>query len=118
MHIHLLLQSIITQKIIKYGKKDIGGTAKNSKSSVVTDLESSLENGGGATQSFNKHSDHTKNGIGKNNANTSALNKWEKSGADKHSSGAKSTTNKGKMSALNEWENRSADKIIPQDKQK
>ena len=29
-----------------------------------------------------KHSDHTKNGIGKNNANTSALNKWEKSGAD------------------------------------
>jgi hypothetical protein len=63
------------------------------------------------------HSNHTKNGIGKNNANTSALNKWEKSSADKHSSGAKSTTNKGKMSALNEWESQSANEIIPQEKQ-
>jgi len=36
----------------------------------------------------------------------------------KHSSGAKSTTNKGKTSALNEWENRSADEIIPQNKLK
>jgi hypothetical protein len=52
-------------------------------------VDTPINNDGGMTSNSKgveplsyKHSDHTKNGIGKNNANTSALNKWEKSSAD------------------------------------